>query len=504
MAAPIPSHVGPYPIRGVVGSGAMGMVYLAHDPAIDRPVAIKTIHRRLLESSDDDPSVAARFRVEAKAAGRLTHRNIVSVYQFGEDNDCAYIVMEYVAGRNLRDYIHAPRKLEVPHVLCLMLQLLDGLHYAHERGIVHRDIKPANLLIADDGRLKITDFGIARTESSNLTRGTSVIGSPGYIAPEQYTNSDVDRRVDVFSAGVLLYQMLSGSTPFVGTDDAIMYKIVYEPHKPLSQATDDATLQPFDAVLDQALAKDPAQRYATALAMRNAVLALATEPVPDVLPADILLAPRLKSPDAKPAAAKERDPSAPSRPASGSVPLAIDAATTPLTPSKPQPVTGPPSVPVPTGWDTAALAGVERELAEHVGPVARVLVRRAARGLTSLAAVRQAVAGAIVDFEARERFLAKAGSPPTRSGTAVPTATTRFQATQGAGESPAGVPMRDGDVDKAAAALLSSLGPIARVVAKRCAAKSQTREQFVAYVVEQLTPNMDAHRVQADLWRALG
>ena len=508
MSATIPQYVGPYPIRGVVGSGAMGMVYLAHDPAIDRPVAIKTIHRRLIESSEDDPSVAARFRVEAKAAGRLTHRNIVSVYQFGEDNDCAYIVMEYVAGRNLRDYIHAPRKLEVSQVLCLMGQLLDGLHYAHERGIVHRDIKPANLLIADDGRLKITDFGIARTESSNLTRGTSVIGSPGYIAPEQYTNSDVDRRVDVFSAGVLLYQMLSGTTPFSGTDDAIMYKIVYEPHKPLSEVTKDPALEPFDVVLDRALAKDPAQRYASAMEMRTALLALATETVPDVLPAGIVLAPRLKSPEVKPAAAKERDPSAPSRPGAASVPSINDPPTTPLSPSKPLPVTSPPSVPVPTGWDTAALAGVERELAEHVGPVARVLVRRAARGLTSLAAVRQAVAGSIVDFEARERFLAKGGAPSTRTGTGtgtmVPTATTQFRPTQGAGEAAAGMPMREGDVDKAAAALLSSMGPIARVVAKRCAAKSQTREQFVAYVVEQLTPNMDARRVQADLWRALG
>ena len=136
MPAPIPSRIGSYLVRGVVGSGAMGIVYLAHDPAIDRPVVVKTIHRRLLESSDDEPGVTARFRVEAQAAGRLTHRNIVSVYQFGEDNDCAYIVMEYVAGRNLRDYIHAPRKLEVSQVLCLMGQLLDGLHYAHERGIV--------------------------------------------------------------------------------------------------------------------------------------------------------------------------------------------------------------------------------------------------------------------------------------------------------------------------------------------------------------------------------
>ena len=486
MRAAIPQQVGPYPIRGVIGSGAMGMVYLAHDPDIDRLVAIKTIHRRLLETSDNDPSVVARFRVEAKAAGRLTHRNIVPVYQFGEDSDCAYIVMAYVAGRNLRDYIQAPRKLEVPQVLCLMAQLLDGLHYAHERGVVHRDIKPANLLIADDGSLKITDFGIARTESSNLTRGSCVIGSPGYIAPEQYTDSDVDRRVDVFSAGVLLYQMLSGATPFVGTDEAIMYKIVYEPHKPLSQVTGDPALEPFDPVLDRALAKDPAQRYQTAMAMRAELLALATQAVPEVLPASILIAPRLEGQDPTPAEPRERDGSG-----------------APPTPSKPLPATSPPSVPVPTGWDSAALAEVERELAQHVGPVARVLVRRSARGLTSLAAVRLAVAGAIADFDARERFLAKGGVAP-RSIAPSPATATQFQTAPAATQLPVGVPLREGDVDKAAAALLSSLGPIARVVAKRCAANAQTREEFVASVIGQLTPSIDAHRVQADLWRALG
>jgi serine/threonine-protein kinase len=494
----LPTHVGPYPIRAVIGSGAMGIVYLAHDPGIDRAVAIKTIHRGLLESSDDQ-SVAARFRVEAKAAGRLTHRNIVQVYQFGEDEDCAYIVMEYVAGRNLRDYVQAPRKLEVPQVLCVMMQLLDGLHYAHERGIVHRDIKPANLLIADDGRLKITDFGIARTETSNLTRANTIVGSPGYIAPEQYTDREIDRRVDIFSAGVLLYRMMSGTTPFVGTDDAIMYKIVYEAHKPLSEVTNDADLKPFDAVLDRALAKDPAQRYPNAMAMRTALLALATETVPEVLPASILMPPLLEGFEASPTVPKARDAPDIPTPYPPIVPTVPDSARIPLAPSKSLPGTSPPSIPPPTGWDTAALTEVERELAQHVGAVARVLVRRAARETSSVAELRHAVAGAIVDIEARESFLAKAGAPRTQS--AVSTAASGFQASNA---SPSGMPMREGDVDKAAAALLSSLGPIARVVAKRCAAKSNTREQFVASVMEQLTPTVDARRVQADLWRALG
>ncbi|RYF16063.1 MAG: serine/threonine protein kinase [Comamonadaceae bacterium] len=500
-SAPTPSRVGAYLIRKVIGSGAMGVVYLAHDPAIDRPVVVKTIQRRLLESSDDDPGVAARFRVEAQAAGRLTHRNIVSVYQFAEDGDCAYIVMEYVAGRNLRDYIQSPRKLRVPHVLCVMLQLLDGLHYAHERGVVHRDIKPANLLIADDGRLKITDFGIARLESSTLTRANFVIGSPGYIAPEQYTDRSVDRRVDVFSAGVLLYQMLSGKTPFSGTDEAIMYKIVYEPHKPLSEAANDPALQPFDAVLDLALAKNPAQRYASAMEMREALQAVATEPLPDVLPPDVVLAPEPDGREAKPVIPSgQRERTGSSRPG-GVAPAAAPAVSGPGAPPRTLPA-GQPSIPVPTGWDTEALAGLERELAHHVGPVARILVRRAARGLTSLAAVRQAVAPAIVDFEERERFLAKGGGPLTPG--VAPAATSRVQAPNGEAEVPSGRPLLDGDVDKAAAALAHSLGPIARVVARRCAASSPTREQFVARVLEQLAPTVDARRVRADLWRVLG
>ncbi|AMO22643.1 hypothetical protein GCM10027034_30800 [Ramlibacter solisilvae] len=493
MPAPVPSHVGPYLIRGVIGSGAMGVVYLAHDPAIDRAVVIKTIHRRLLESSDDEPGVAARFRVEAQAAGRLTHRNIVSVYQFGEDEDCAYIVMEYVPGRNLRDYIHAPRKLDVPQVLCVMLQLLDGLHYAHERGVVHRDIKPANLLIADDGRLKITDFGIARTESSQLTRANFVVGSPGYIAPEQYTDRSVDRRVDVFSAGVLLYQMLSGTTPFAGTDEAIMYKIVYEPHKPLTEVTKDAALQPFDAVIDLALAKNPAQRYSSALAMRTALKLLAPDGVPDLLPAEIVLPPALDGFEARPG-----DSSGPARQAP---PVASQPGSAPPSAARSQPGTGPPSAPVPTGWDSEALAEIERELAVHVGPVARVVVRRAARGLSSVAAVRHAVAATIIDIDARERFLAKAGA---LRKSAVPATAGQAPASTAGGEPVSGLPMQGGDVDKAAAALLPSLGPIARVVAKRCAATSNTREQFVASVLEQLAPSVDARRVQADLWRALG
>ena len=179
---------------------------------------------------------------QAQAAGRLNHRNIVSVYQFGQDQACAYIVMEFVDGHSLGEYLRRPERLTRDEVMCLMFQLLDALHYAHEAGVVHRDIKPANLMVDREGRLKVTDFGIARTESSQVTRANTVIGSPGYMAPEQYTGAAVDRRVDIFAAGVLLYKLLSGVTPFTGSDEAIMYQIVYGQHGRLSLRGADASL----------------------------------------------------------------------------------------------------------------------------------------------------------------------------------------------------------------------------------------------------------------------
>lgn len=281
-----------------------------------------------------------------------------------------------------------------------------------------------------------------------------------------------------------------------------MYKIVYETHKPLHELMQDEALEPFDAVLDRALAKNPEQRYPSALAMKTALLALATQPVPDLLPAHLVLKPHLDGLDGRPLAPTGHEGSAPPRPSTRSQSAPAGSVTAPSGAARPASGTAPASIPVPTGWDSAALADVERELAQYIGPVARVLVRRAARGVSSLAELRQAVAASIVDVEARERFLSRTAAP--RTGGKVPTLPTTAHVTQGVGPASGGVPMREGDVERAAAALLSSLGPIARVVAKRCAADSATREQFVARVLEQLTHSIDARRVEADLWRALG
>lgn len=499
-----PLRIGPYTIHGVIGRGSMGVVYLGHDPVIDRRVAIKTIHHQLLQPGTNDYNVAARFRVEAQAAGRLNHRNIVSVYQFGEDPAFDYIVMEYVAGHSVNDYLKRPGQLSTNDVLCLMFQLLDALHYAHESGVVHRDIKPANLMVSADGRLKITDFGIARTETSQITRINTVVGSPGYMAPEQYTGGPLDRRVDVFSAGVMLYQLLTGVMPFAGADEAIMYQIVYGQHEPLTRRLNDMTYAAFDMILDRALAKDPVDRYATAVEFRDALTVVATQPVPPVLPRDRVLSfsggdTTVVRVSAKPAAAAAAAaPPAPT-PARAPEPRSLPR-------SDPGIETNPPtSLPVPTGWDETQLADLEKILMQHIGPVGKVLVRRAARGHTDLGEVRDVVAHGIVDRELRERFVAAsaalvghAAPPAPQQRTARPFAQT-LPATGHEDE-----PLRADDADKAAAVMTAALGPIARVLAKKSATRSSTREQFVADILSNLTPGVDAKRLETELWRALG
>ena len=480
--AEVPARIGAYEVRGVIGTGSMGVVYLGHDPVINRPVAIKTIQRHLLEG-DTQHGAAARFRVEAQAAGRLNHPHIVSIYQFGQDDASAYIVMEYVDGHSLAEYLRRPERLAREEVLCLMFQLLDALHYAHEAGVVHRDIKPANLMVDREGRLKITDFGIARTESSQVTRANTVVGSPGYMAPEQYTGGPLDRRVDVFAAGVLLYKMLSGLTPFTGSDEAIMYQIVYGQHGQLSLRSGDASLAIFDAIIESALAKSPAQRFASALEFRDALRVVAPETIPKRLAAMHLLPPRT-IPSQQTVPTKVTPAPAPPAAAPGFVNSVL-----------------PSSLPVPTGWDETQLAGLERELTRYVGPVAKVLVRRAARGQTDVGEVRLLVASAIVDPDVRERFLTATdgtGKPSFRESN-LPS---RF----GDSQLPAsrdGTPLKPEDIDKAGTSLAATLGPIGKVLAKRCGNGAKTREQFVARVLGQLTTRVDAKAVETELWRSM-
>ena len=271
-------RLGKYEVTEVLGKGAMGVVYKAFDPNIRRTVAIKTIRKELIED-DRGHSLLARFKNEAQAAGRLSHPGIVGVHEYGEEGDLAYIAMEYVQGNSLREYFNRGTRFETRDVVSVTAQLLDALAYAHEQGVWHRDIKPANLIIMTNGRLKIADFGIARIDSSNLTQIGAVMGTPGYMAPEQYAGTDVDWRADIFASGVVLYQLLCGVKPFAGSTEAVAYKVCYETPPMPSQVDIERAPTTYDAVVARAIDKKPAKRFQNANEFRSALLDAYAAPV---------------------------------------------------------------------------------------------------------------------------------------------------------------------------------------------------------------------------------
>ena len=265
--------LGKYEIRRQLGRGAMGVVYEGWDPVIERRVAIKTVH---LPDADDDETAEeiARFRREAQAAGRLTHPNIVGVFDYGETSDVAYIVMEYVDGPPLKDLLDEKKQLPLERIVAIMRDLLAGLQFSHERGVVHRDIKPANLMLTSGGQAKIADFGIARIESSSMTQLGTVMGTPAFMSPEQFLGSGVTSRSDIYSSGVLLYQMLAGERPFKGNFSTIQQLALNtEPQWPSERSP--AAPPAFDAVVKRAMARKPEDRFATAAEFALAIRAAA-------------------------------------------------------------------------------------------------------------------------------------------------------------------------------------------------------------------------------------
>jgi|GEM_PF-672454 len=254
-------RIGKYTIVGELGAGAMGVVYKAVDPVIGRTVAIKTIRFELLTNAQQREEAQKRFLREAQSAGNLSHPNIVTIYDVGEDQGLTYIAMEYVEGRSLEEILAAQQPWDLGAAINLVVQIAEGLDSAHRKGIVHRDIKPANVLVDKEGRPKIVDFGIARISSSNLTQTSMVMGTPFYMAPEQVAGKKVDHRADIFALGAMFYEILSLRKPFNGdTLTTVIYKIMSEVPPPLSQVVAGVP-RAVDAVVERAMAKDPETRY---------------------------------------------------------------------------------------------------------------------------------------------------------------------------------------------------------------------------------------------------
>jgi eukaryotic-like serine/threonine-protein kinase len=256
------AKAGRYEIVGELGRGAMGVVYKATDPVIGRTVAVKTIKLSAEGTGLTRPELLARFQTEARAAGLLTHPNIVVVFDAGEEDGLYYIIMELVEGRSLQALLDDGHSFPLPRVLRIMEQACSALQFAHERNVVHRDIKPANLMLTGDDTVKVTDFGTAKILQFGTVQQTAhVMGTPSYMSPEQVKGRAVDGRSDIFSLGVMLYEMVTGEKPFPGQNiTTVIYKIVNEEPVPPKQV--DPSVHPgISAVVMRALAKDPDTRY---------------------------------------------------------------------------------------------------------------------------------------------------------------------------------------------------------------------------------------------------
>jgi serine/threonine-protein kinase len=281
LADGIPAQLGRFQVTGLLGKGAMGVVYKAHDPNIDRTVAIKLIRADLLDGESRDRYLT-RFRNEARVAGRCVHPNIIGLYDFALHEGSPYLVLEYVDGLDLRRSFPRGAPVDPAAVRQIALQVLDALEYAHGFGIIHRDIKPANILLTTDGRLKVTDFGISRF-AFDATQSAVMVGTPSYMSPEQCRGTEVDKRCDLFSLGCVLYELSCGERAFTGDNYAeTLYRLINEPHIPLTERI-PAFPPELSAIIDRALAKHPDERYASAKDMAAALRQFGTTATPAAL-----------------------------------------------------------------------------------------------------------------------------------------------------------------------------------------------------------------------------
>jgi len=378
--------VGRYPVIREIGKGAMGTVFEGFDPDTGEKVAIKILRAEHLADSRAD-SASARFEREAQAGRRLRHPNIVSVREYGEQGRIKFIAMEFLDGKELRELMQERGRFELADAVFILLQLLDALGHSHEHGVVHRDIKPANLMVMDGLHVKVMDFGIARIESAAFTQVGTLLGTPTHMSPEQLRGEAADGRADLWAAGVMLYELLVGRSPFAAsTSVMVMHNALHVDPTPVSSLLPEVP-PAVDAVLRRALAKRREDRYQKAgefarelmkVAVSAAAADEAEEEAGDV---DLDLALPLGS-----AASLQR-------PDTGlDVDLPLDAEATVIRPAS-------------ATFDAEALAKAEALLARHVGPMASLLVRQAAGQANSLAELYKVLSSHITGDAQRRVFL---------------------------------------------------------------------------------------------------
>lgn len=487
----IPEQIGKYPIEAVLGQGAMGTVYKGFDPHIHRPVAIKTVHKNLLSQDSEQASFAARFRNEAQAVGRLQHPNIVAIYEFGEDAATAFIAMEFVEGKSLDQVLAASPVLPEAQTLRIMEQLLEALACAHRHGVWHRDVKPANLILTAQGQVKLTDFGIARIEDIGLTQVSSMIGTPGYMAPEQYVGEGIDHRADLFAAGVLLYRLLTGVLPFSGSVETVMYKIMNEQAKPPSQFAQGwafGRASAYDALMQVALGKEAGQRFQSAAEFRQALLAVGKPEEAQSQAADEAT---VIVPQAQWAKAVEAAEAVAQRGLHAGGPVTAASASSLLD-----------SAARPAGWDPVALSRIERALAAQMGPMSKLMVRQAAQRCPDMQSLAQELGQHIEQESKRRDFLREATLASQASAIVAAPAAVSQAATAAAAAERAGSLAVEAITEAfklhAAMVLTRHIGPIAKIIVKRAADKAAGKPDLVRLLVEA-AGEVDAVRLEREL-----
>ena len=448
MVSDYPARIGRYTVEGVLGRGAMGVVYKAHDPEIDRRVALKLIRADLLDGEAREVYMA-RFRREAQAAGRCSHPNIVTIYDFAVHEGNPFLAMEFIDGVSL-DRARPEGGVFAPAVAgAIALGVLDALAAAHAGGIVHRDIKPANILLTNASRVKVTDFGICRFDNVQMTQDGAVIGTPSYMSPEQCRGDDVDARSDLFSTGAVLYEMLCGQRPFPGQNfHQVTQKLLHEPPADIS-AINPAVSAGMKAIIDRALAKRAEERFASAGDMAAALRAALGPGIAQV------------------GAAQAGEPEGT---------IFLPRGTMPTATQKQVLATGLINL---LGAD--AVATLERRLAHHVGPIAHYLVQSAVRKADSLDALCDSLASAIEQAPARDVFREEA-----RRALRIDAGETAVSTSQTGGTS-----LSQDDLGRAEKALTQYLGPIARVMVKRAAAECRSAAELWARLATHIERDAD-------------
>ena len=346
-----PAFVGKYRVDGVIGRGAVGIVYKGYDPNIDRPVALKTIRSDVLEDVADREGLLKRFGAEARSAGRCQHPNIVTVFDYVEHKEAPFIVMEYLPASTLENVTRLRTLLPLTQVAEIVAQLLSALEHAHGKGVVHRDIKPANILCPAATSIKVGDFGVARIENLGLTSrgGLGVLGTPNYMSPEQFLGRPVDARSDLFSVGVILFQLVTGQKPFVANDVQDLIRCLLNEQPPTASMLRRGLPPRIDQVVNRALAKNAADRFPSAAAFADELSAAFSHSEIDPVPAIDLTAIGLRS-----------------------VGEASDSSQSGL------------SKTIAERLAPSTLGHIEEALARTIGPIARLLVRRASQEATDV------------------------------------------------------------------------------------------------------------------------